>query len=55
MMDSAMTQFATIGIFVLGIALLLTAGIAFAVLVRKARGKKSGETFEPRAGKTLGL
>jgi hypothetical protein len=54
-MDSATTQFATIGIFVLGIALLLTAGIIFAVLLRKARGKKGAEEFEPHAGKTLGL
>lgn len=54
-MDSAMTQFATIGIFVLGVACLLAAGTIFASMVRKARGKKSGETFEPHAGKTLGL
>lgn len=55
MMDNAMTQLATIGIFVLGIALLLTAGFIFSVLLKRARGKKGAEEFEPHAGKTLGL
>ena len=54
-MDSAITQFATIGIFVLGVAFLCTAFIILGVLVKRVRGKKSEETFEPHAGKTLGL
>jgi hypothetical protein len=54
-MDSGMTQLATIGLFVLGVAFLLSAGILLAVLYRRAVGKKGAEEFEPHAGKTLGL
>jgi hypothetical protein len=39
----------------LGVAFLLVIGIAFVALIRKARGKKAAEMFEPHAGKTLGL
>lgn len=51
-MDSATTQLATIGLFVLGVAFLCAAGTICAVVLRKAKEKK---THEPYAGKTLGL
>ena len=51
-MDTVLTQGATIGICMLGVAFMLVAGMAVTALVRKAKEKK---THEPYAGKTLGL
>ena len=54
-MDNVITQEATIGICALGVVFLFMLVLSLTALVRRTRGKKGAETFEPHAGKTLGL